>query len=484
MATTTEPLAGPRSARLDLHDRYLSFLGCILAGYALMGKGFAYIGVPPLFIGEVTFALAVLVLLRTRCLFPLLATSRMICLCMLLAWGIIRTVPYIETNGIDALRDSVILGYALFAFTVAALLVERPARLEWVVETYSRFAGLYGLVGGFVYLLYALNLNVPVPGTGYEIPYVRAGEASVHLCGVAVFVLLGLRRVTAAWAIGFIISVAMVMPNRGAILSCLVPISLAAIVGGHVTRLGRLLFVCAVFFGIAYALNLKIDVSGGRGIGAAQFMDGLVSIFGDSKSSNFDGTKEWRLRWWGVIIEYTLHGPYFWHGKGFGINLAEADGFVVGDAGTPVLRSPHNSHLTLLARAGVPGLCLWVLTLLAWFQMIGRAMIHARRRRRTAWANLFLWVACYVMAFLIDASFDVALEGPMLGIWFWCLFGFGIGAEMVYRTIPTRDVARPHGVPHGFRVRTEKARLADASTCQGTRCKSEDLAPFGSIVLS
>jgi hypothetical protein len=37
------------------------------------------------------------------------------------------------------------------------------------------------------------------------------------------------------------------------------------------------------------------------------------------------------------------------------------------------------------------------------------------------------------MAMLINASFDVALEGPMQGIWFWCLFGFGLGCVMVYR---------------------------------------------------
>jgi hypothetical protein len=37
------------------------------------------------------------------------------------------------------------------------------------------------------------------------------------------------------------------------------------------------------------------------------------------------------------------------------------------------------------------------------------------------------------MAIVIDASFDVALEGPMLGIWFWCLFGLGIASTMIYR---------------------------------------------------
>ncbi len=28
------------------------------------------------------------------------------------------------------------------------------------------------------------------------------------------------------------------------------------------------------------------------------------------------------------------------------------------------------------------------------------------------------------------------IEGPMQGIWFWCLFGFGIGSVMIYRAQP------------------------------------------------
>jgi hypothetical protein len=37
------------------------------------------------------------------------------------------------------------------------------------------------------------------------------------------------------------------------------------------------------------------------------------------------------------------------------------------------------------------------------------------------------------MSVIINATFDVALEGPMQGIWFWCLVGFGIGSVMIYR---------------------------------------------------
>jgi hypothetical protein len=42
---------------------------------------------------------------------------------------------------------------------------------------------------------------------------------------------------------------------------------------------------------------------------------------------------------------------------------------------------------------------------------------------------------------LINASFDVALEGPMLGIWFWCIIGLGIGSSMLYGA--SREIRRP-----------------------------------------
>jgi hypothetical protein len=55
---------------------------------------------------------------------------------------------------------------------------------------------------------------------------------------------------------------------------------------------------------------------------------------------------------------------------------------------------------------------------------------------------LFLFAICYVLAILINASFDVVLEAPMQGIWFWCLFGFGVGSVMVYRAQPI-EVRQP-----------------------------------------
>ena len=92
--------------------------------------------------------------------------------------------------------------------------------------------------------------------------------------------------------------------------------------------------------------------------------------------------------------------------------------------------------MTILARAGVPGVVLWALVLVSWFGMLIRATLTARARRHREWASLFLFIGCYAAAILINAMFDVVLEGPMQGIWFWCLFGFGVGSVMIYRAQP------------------------------------------------
>ncbi len=42
------------------------------------------------------------------------------------------------------------------------------------------------------------------------------------------------------------------------------------------------------------------------------------------------------------------------------------------------------------------------------------------------------------MAFMINATFDVALEGPMMGIWYWSLVGLGVAQVVNTQLIMTK----------------------------------------------
>lgn len=431
----------------DVGDSYLLLLFVLLAGYATFGKGFAYIGVPPLFIGEITLVLGLIALLRSGCWLAMMITIPSQLLMLLIGWVVLRTVPYIETYRFDALRDSVLAVYGLFAFIVVALMLQKPWRLGWVVEVYSRFALFYGFAGAVLaYTTSTLSDLLAWPFSGVPVVYVRMGEASVHLCGAAVFGLLGLRRVPLPWTLAVMVGFLMISISRGAMLAILIPVCVAAVLGGKIRRLMPIVTSAAAVLAVVMTLGLQIETSGGRVIGPAQLVNNFESLIGRSEASNLDGTKTWRLRWWRSIQDYTLHGPHFWKGKGFGVNLAEDDGYVVGqEAGGAPVRAPHNAHLNMLARAGVPGLVLWTLTAVAWFAMLFRSMLLARRNDHADWASLFIWIGCYGLSMLINASFDVALEGPMLGIWFWCIIGFGIAASMLYRASCDIDAGWPPG---------------------------------------
>src|SRR5262249_24291143 len=134
----------------------------------------------------------------------------------------------------------------------------------------------------------------------------------------------------------------------------------------------------------------------------------ICSVTDYDNNEQGESTKTWRLKWWNIVYEDTLFGPNFWTGRGFGLNLADADGFQdVEGRDRPKLRSPHSVHMTILARAGVPGLALWLAFLLSWFAAMLQALLTAQRRGQVEWSRLFLFVMFYGLAIIIDGTFDV-----------------------------------------------------------------------------
>jgi hypothetical protein len=174
----------------------------------------------------------------------------------------------------------------------------------------------------------------------------------------------------------------------------------------------------------------------GRPATIQQLFENLFSIFGPSSEGGLEGSKQFRLAWWGKIVDYTVFGNYFWTGKGFGVNLADADGFQ--STLDHSLRSPHNSEMTVLARMGVPGLLLWTLLQGAFGIGLLRATWAYRGTGDAQLAIVGAMLFVYWVAILVDTSFDPYLEGPQGGIWFWVVVGLGL---VVMRLAPRRRVA-------------------------------------------
>lgn len=423
-------LAPPIAQYRTAGDRYLAFFGYVLLGYALLGRGFAYIGVFPLFIGEISGLLGLAVLLTSQGSGQLFQLNIMRLLALFMAWGAACTLPHITTYGVNALRDAVLWGYGLFAFIVAGLLIYRAERLPWLLRRYQKFAVIFP---AFIWLTLILKSYAYLLPTIHDVPlvYPKTGDALAHAGAVGAFMITGMARANPV-LVG-LLTFTLFLGNRAGMLAAATALLIAASLTTFKARTGRFVFLAALAL-VFLALTMPTVQLGGKVFSAELAWTKAQSIFTETDASRYNNTKRWRLEWWGTIVGYTFEGPYFWMGKGFGINLSVDDGFKSG-AGED-LRSPHNGHMTVLARSGVPGFLLWVLLQGTWLVSMWRHYRQSRVTGELAWAGIFAFLIAYWAAIMVNASFDVVLESPMGGIWAWTVFGVGVAAMHIHKTRP------------------------------------------------
>jgi hypothetical protein len=419
-------------------------LGLLLIGYAFLEKGMAYAGIQPLFVGEAVLFITTLALLVAL---PQARVSRLHgMLFAFMAWGLIRTVPYIPAYGLDALRDAAQWGYAVFGIALSFTVEAR--HFDVIVRWYRRlvpfFVAWIPLAAVAVFAFGSMLPRWPGPGGGTTLIFFSDGQFAVHLSAVAAFILVGLYTTGSTggwlpepivWAF-WVADVAIISAlNRGSMLA-MATAGAALVLTRSSRRWVSLAAVALTFLLLLMLIDPVITFGQRRPVSFSQLVSNATSIVTSSDDTQLQGTKDWRLVWWNKIIGYTFEGPYFWTGKGFGRNIAVEDGFSDG-----VLRAPHNSHLEFLARTGVPGLILW-LTLQASFGLaLLRSALRARRLAEIGWFQIQIWLFAFWLAAMVNMSFDPYLEGPHGGIWFWSMFGLGLAALRASRnaTTPSHD---------------------------------------------
>jgi hypothetical protein len=419
---------------------YLGVLAVMILGYAVAGRGFAYLGAPPIFVGEVVLVLGLAVAAWEGAVARALGTPALGALVALMLWVVIRTIPYLSIYRVDAARDAMLAGYGLFAIVVASLLLARPARMAGVVRAAGKGAAVVVAVGWVVYLVVrqAPELLPAWPwADGVRVVEIKPGDLLVHLAAATALIVAGFRRSHPALLALLVVGVAVGMiGNRGGMVGYAAAMVVLAVMKPPGARFGRLgvavvVVVCVALLAGPSALRTN---EGSRVLGLEQITENVRSIAGASRSQALSSTTEWRLQWWSRIVDYTVGGPFAAGGKGFGINLASDDGFRVDTQES--LRSPHNVTMTYLARGGIPALALWLLVQACWFGAVTRAWLAAKRERQSRWMGLLAVCSCLCVAALVNASFDVHLEGPMGAIPYWTAFGVGLAAARLRRTHP------------------------------------------------
>lgn len=417
-------------------ELYLRFLVIVLIGYAFFDKSFAYIGYFPIYIGEAILLCSVVALLAVGGSRSILRSPIIWTIITFGLWGLLNTVPHIGDYGINALRDGVVWGYAILAVTLSNVLFRMRAigrTLHWYRKWMPVFVVWVPIA--FCISIFFVEKLPTMPGAQFSILHVKPSDLAVHLAGAVGFLMLGLdrrlikQRKSAlrignwiCWGSVVVGALLIAAQTRGGALSILFALVLVLIFRPNVSILKPLLAGIAILF-VAILVDIELPLGRGRDLSLQQIFQNMASIFVGTERPELYGTVDWRLQWWQTIVNYTILGEHYWTGKGYGINLADSDGFQVVVDGSP-LRSPHSSHFTILARSGVPGLFLWMVLQLSILIEILRAYFRNRRDGHLISADICIWLLAYWSAMSINMSFDVYLEGPQGGIWYWCLVAF------------------------------------------------------------
>jgi hypothetical protein len=420
---------------------YGRLIGFLLAGYLLFDKAFAYLHLPgtPLYIGEMVLLVGVLgSLTATGYISVVLREDPMLALlAAFFLWSLIRFLPGLHAYGIDAVRDFALVYYCLFAFFIAAALERSPGILERLIAQLNRFAPWLLLWLPFGVILGRMVTSGPtVPFTTIPVLTHKSGDGAIAaLLALGSLWLFPAGRSTRSiglWSIASLVVIALAATqNRGGLLSAVAAVMVGlAFFRDRLRLIGRAAVVIALIIGIGTLLPLQIPgttASQGRAFSVSQLYANVASIAGAQETGNQNGTVAGRKMLWSQVLQKQESDSRLVNGYGFGPNLA----FLAGGAGASgysdaPLRSPHNSHLDVMARLGIIGLSLWIALWVGWYwrlvtgcRRLARAALHGRRR---------VAVLCLMVntATLVSSFFDPQLEGAQAAVLVWIAFGVGL----------------------------------------------------------
>jgi O-antigen ligase len=422
-------------------------MAVLLAGYLMFDRAFAWIHVPgtPIFVGEIALVFGLWVVIQTPHLGRFIRASRPIQLLLLfMVWGFALAFEGYGKWGIDAIRDSALWYYGVFALISGVLLLFKPELWDQAVDRLTRFIPYF-------FILMIVRLALAQTSIGPRIPDSRTRITAHKTANIAVGVAIALaflilvvgpsaskalrRRATGVTLLGLLLVLGAGTQSRAGFLAALLILTVVFVMARHARGVMVGVVIVAVLLGIlAAALEVKFQLDR-RELSVEQVVENIQSVTDEATSgTRFDNTTQWRLNLWGLVVNDVFREERILTGFGFGENVALRYDSVDTRNSIP-LRNPHNSHLSVLARMGIVGSALWIAMFASWFIN----MIQARRQFRELGdehrANLAFWLMLSMAALLTNAFFDPTLEGPQVGIVVWTLFGagavLGLGARSV-----------------------------------------------------
>lgn len=416
---------------------YARLLGPLLAGYLALDRAFAYFHLPgtPLYVGEIVLGVGLVGALAATgsLLVPLREEPVLALLTVFVLWGLFRAVAGLGPYGIDAVRDSALWYYCLFAFLTPAALAVAPDFLARLPRRLRRLTPWLLLWLPFAVVLDSLKHSAfYVPFSTVSVLSHKPGNASI-----AALVLLGgmwllpdgrSARSRAGWSmVAFLVIALAATQNRGGLLGVAAAGALGLVFMEDRLRLAmRAVLVVGVGLAVTSLIPVQIPVAGlqGRAFSSSQLVDNVLSLTGKESPGNLGGTVDGREQLWSRILDKQVDDGHLVDGSGFGPNLAAEVGIY--DEGEESLRNPHNSHLDVLARMGLVGLTLWIAVWAGWYLRMVRGCLRLGREGPSGRRQIAVLSTMAATAILVSSFFDPQLEGPQVGILLWAAFGVGV----------------------------------------------------------
>jgi len=411
----------------------------LIIGYCLMGRSFAYLGIPPwhLFIGEIVLAAFLLAGPETargswvrlaRRIQQLRALVKFYSI--FLVYGIIQVFRGIALGHppLSAARDLAFNYYPVFLLLGLWIGLRKPNFPPRLFRLLAWFNGIYGVA----YILFLNRISWTFPGISDQVapvPIFGPPEYSfVVLLGLLAYE-HDLRKIWHLLALnGFVL---LGMQVRAEWLGLAVGLFLWGWLTKNLRRMIAVGAVVVVLLAVMFVIDFRLqgpESRGGGEISARDLVGRAVAPLDPEMASQYTssyqmdvGTAVWRTMWWIAIwqtVNQTWRTSLF--GLGYGFPIGDLSPFIApGD----FIQTPHNVFFYALAYTG------WVgVLLLALFQIELARLLWGAYRKTGQPCGVILWAGM-----LVYALFTPFFEVPQGAIPFYLLIGGVVGA-VIFRT--------------------------------------------------
>lgn len=395
------------------------FLSILL--YSFFNKGIAYS-----YLAEIFLFIGIVLIFLNRKKIEIYTEKKQLILFGLILLSFIYVLFYLfKYNAFNVFRDSLAFQYGWFAVVIFFLKEERQYFWDTLIKIY-KWIPLVLFLNFFLFYYIFINLPSITIFGGQHILLYKNGDKSLQLLICTILMILFSDKYLKSWLIinsiliflNLLILLAFTRSGSVAYLTgifCFFYFSKTSLITDNLRNILKYIPIFLIIvFGVFAAIEIDGDAQG-RTISLSQITDNFSSIVSSDIDGSLNDNKVWRLVWWAKLLNESFTLEHFFIGKGLGMSLAGNDLTSVDEN----LRSPHNFHLTIIARFGYIIFFIWVYWLYLLFKPLFKKQLSGK----------MLGLTCILLAFIINGSFDVFFEGPMGAFPFWTIVGLLLAEE-------------------------------------------------------